>query len=56
MTEILTEKPKKPGLVIFVAILHFFSSALFLLLALFSLLAIFFGAAWGIDEIGRAHV
>ena len=50
MSESTAVNPKKPGIVIFVAILHFFSSALFLLLALFSLLAIFFGAAWGIDD------
>ena len=41
---------KKPGIVIFIAITHFFSSALFFFLFLFSLLAIFFGAAWGIDD------
>ncbi len=51
MNENLPEqKPKKPGIVIFVAILHFFSSALFVFLSLFALLAIFFGAAWGIDD------
>jgi hypothetical protein len=41
---------KRPGIVIFVAILHFFSAALFLFLSLFCVLAMFFGAVWGIDD------
>jgi hypothetical protein len=41
---------KKPGIVIFIAILQFFSSSLFFLLSLFSVLALVFGAAWGIDD------
>ena len=41
---------KKPGIVIFVAVLHFFSVALFCFLSLFCVLAMLFGAAWGIDD------
>ena len=44
------EKPKKPGIVIFVAILHSLSAALFVLLSFFCILAMLFGAAWGIDD------
>ena len=50
MSETLSEKPGKPGIVILVAILQFFSSALFFLLSLLSGLAILFGASSGIDE------
>ena len=41
---------KKPGIVIFVAVLHFFATALFVSLSLFCLLAMGFGSAWGIDD------
>jgi len=41
---------KKPGIVIFIAILQFFSAALFFLIGLFSVLALVFGARWGIDD------
>ena len=41
---------KKPGIVIFVAVLHGLSAALFLLLSLFCIVAMLFGAAWGIDD------
>ena len=41
---------RKPGFVIFVAILNFFSTALFLGLSAFSALAAVFGATWGIDD------
>ena len=50
MSETSVEKPKKPGIVIFVAVLHFFSVALFFFLSLFCVLAMLFGAAWGIDD------
>ncbi len=50
MSEISNEASKKPGIVIFVATLHFFSATLFLFLSLFCVLAMFFGAAWGIDD------
>ena len=50
MTDPSIETPKKPGVVIFVAILHFFSGGLFVFLSLFCVLAMFFGAAWGIDD------
>jgi hypothetical protein len=39
----------KPGIVILVAILNFFSTATFFSLALLSALAIVFGSAWGVD-------
>ena len=41
---------KKPGIVIFVSVLHFFSVAFFAFLSLFCVLALLFGAAWGIDD------
>lgn len=50
MTEVLSETPKKPGIVIFIAIMQFFSATLFFLLGLFSVLALAFGASWGIDD------
>ncbi len=43
-------RKKKPGIVILIAILQFFSAAFFLLLGLFSVLALVFGARWGIDD------
>ena len=46
----MTEEIKKPGIVIFVAVLHFFSVAFFTGLSLFCVLAMLFGAAWGIDD------
>ncbi len=42
---------KKPGIVIFAAILQFFSSALFFFVSVISGLAIFFGSQWGIDQV-----
>ena len=56
MTDISVEAPKKPGMVIFVAILHFFSSSIFAFLSLFCVLAMFFGAAWGIDDFFTKQV
>ena len=50
MTEPSMGTVKKPGIVIFVSIFHFFSAAFFLLLSLFCILAVFFGAAWGMDQ------
>ena len=50
MTEIVNVPVKKPGIVIFVAILNFFSATFFSFLSLFCVLAVFFGAAWGIDD------
>jgi hypothetical protein len=50
MVEAVVEGRKKPGIVIFVAILQFFSSSLFFFLSLGSGLAILFGAAWGLDQ------
>ena len=41
---------KKPGIVIFVAVLHFFTAAFFSFLSLTCVLAMLFGAAWGIDD------
>ena len=40
---------KKPGIVIFVAVINFFWAAFFLMLSVFFALAIVFGAAWGVD-------
>lgn len=50
MNEVILDRPKKPGIVIFIAILQFFSAALFFLLGVFCLLALVYGATWGIDE------
>lgn len=41
--------PSRPGIVILVAILNFFSSAAFFLLSALSALAVVFGAVWGVD-------
>ncbi len=49
MNQIESGTPRKPGVVIFVAILNFFSVALFFALSAFMALAIVFGAAWGVD-------
>ncbi len=56
MNEVSSPVVKKPGIVIFVAILHFFSAAFFLFLSLFCVLALFFGAAWGIDDFFTRQV
>ena len=56
MTDTLIESTKKPGMVIFTAILHFFSAAMFLFLSFFCILAMFFGAAWGIDDFFSRQV
>ena len=45
MTESVNESPKKPGIVIFVSILNFFSAALWFLGAGFFIMAIIFGNA-----------
>ena len=50
MNEAPVERPKKPGIVLFVAVLHFFSVAFFCFLSLFCVLAMLFGAAWGMDD------
>lgn len=42
-------KTSKPWIIILVAILNFFSSATFFVLAAASALAIVFGAAWGVE-------
>jgi TRAP-type C4-dicarboxylate transport system permease small subunit len=47
---------KKPGFVIFTAILNFFSAAAFLSIAAFMALAIAFGAAWGLDSYVQQQV
>ncbi len=49
MNEIDPIRPRKPGIVIFVAILNFFSAALFSMMSVFMALLIVFGAAWGVD-------
>ena len=46
----MSSEVKKPGIVIFVAVLLFFTVAFFSFLALCCVLAMLFGAAWGIDE------
>src|SRR5689334_14601393 len=48
--ETVSNVQKRPGVVIFVSILQFFSASLFLSLSLLSALAIVFGAAWGVDK------
>jgi hypothetical protein len=49
-------KPRRPGIVIFAAVLHFFGVALFGFLSLFCVLAMAFGAAWGVDQYFREQM
>ena len=51
--------PKRPGIVIFAAVLHFFKVALFGFLSLFCVFAMIFGTALGFDQYFReqmAHI
>ena len=47
---------KKPGIVIFAAVLHFFTVAIFSFLSIFCVLAMLFGAAWGFDQYFREQM
>ena len=52
-------EPKRPGIVIFAAVLHFFKVALFGFLSLFCVFAMIFGASLGFDQYFReqmAHI
>ena len=50
MSEIEAGQTRKPGVVIFVAILNFFSCSVFFVMSAFLGLAVIFGAAWGMDQ------
>ena len=50
MSENGTQTARKPGIVIFAAVLNFFSAGIFFMTAAFTALAMVFGAAWGFDE------
>ena len=50
MSQIEAASPRKPAIVIFVAILNFFSCGALFILSLFMVLAIVFGASWGVDQ------
>ena len=50
MTENVPGKPRTPGVVIFAAVLNFFSTVVFFMTSAFMVLAMLFGAAWGIDD------
>ena len=50
MSEIEAGVSRKPGVIILVAILNFFSASAFFMLSAFLGLAIIFGAAWGVDQ------
>jgi hypothetical protein len=49
-------RPARPGIVIFAAVTHFFGVALFGFLSLFCVLAMAFGAAWGVDQYFREQM
>ena len=50
MTDSVNEKPRKPGAVIFTAILNFITAALFLAAALLALVGGIFGNVMGIYD------
>ena len=49
MTDEIPAKPRTPGIVIFAAVLSFFSTVIFYMTSVFMVLAMLFGAAWGTD-------
>ena len=56
MSEIEAGASRKPGIVIFVAILNFFSAVFLCLFSVFMVLAIVFGASWGVDQYVSQHM
>ncbi len=49
--EAVNISPRKPTVVVVVAILQFLSAATFFLISLFSILGLIFGASWNMDQM-----